>query len=142
MIKIIFDLDGTLADCTHRLHYIKNGKKNWKSFFIDCDKDTPIWPTIKILQSLTGNNNILVDIWTGRSEIVRAETEHWLYENGINVNYLRMRPLADRRPAPELKESWLNMYGPIYCVFEDDPRVVKMWRDNGVVCYQVNEGHD
>jgi phosphoglycolate phosphatase-like HAD superfamily hydrolase len=42
MKTVIFDLDGTLADLTHRLHYVKNGNRNWDKFFEECDKDLPI----------------------------------------------------------------------------------------------------
>jgi hypothetical protein len=28
----------------------------------------------------------------------------------------------------------------ILCIFEDRDRVVKMWRDNGYTCIQVNSG--
>jgi hypothetical protein len=38
----LFDFDGTLADCTHRLHHIKGSRKNWRAFFAACSKDGPI----------------------------------------------------------------------------------------------------
>ena len=28
----IFDIDGTLADCTHRLHHVKHGRRDWGAF--------------------------------------------------------------------------------------------------------------
>jgi hypothetical protein len=34
----LFDLDGTLADCTHRLHR----RKHWRAFFAACTADSPI----------------------------------------------------------------------------------------------------
>ena len=39
---IIVDVDGTVADLTHRLHYVTNGNKNWKRFFRDVYMDSPI----------------------------------------------------------------------------------------------------
>ncbi len=30
---VIFDIDGTLSDPTHRLHHVKGGAKNWPAFF-------------------------------------------------------------------------------------------------------------
>ena len=38
---IIVDIDGTIADCSHRLHYIKGEKKDWNSFFKAAGKDKP-----------------------------------------------------------------------------------------------------
>lgn len=32
-MDIIFDIDGTLADCSHRLHWIQSKPKNWNAFF-------------------------------------------------------------------------------------------------------------
>ena len=33
MKAFIFDIDGTLADASHRLHHIQNGNKDWDAFF-------------------------------------------------------------------------------------------------------------
>lgn len=30
---IVFDLDGTLADCEHRIHHITKEPKDWRAFF-------------------------------------------------------------------------------------------------------------
>jgi hypothetical protein len=43
-----------------------------------------------------------------------------------------------------LKKQWLddelNAGEEILCVFDDRDKVVKMWRDNGITCMQVNYG--
>ena len=46
----------------------------------------------------------------------------------------------------ELKKSWLLKYYPdyknkIFCVLDDRDRVVKMWRDLGLTCFQVAQGN-
>ncbi|WP_227254813.1 c-type cytochrome [Frigoriglobus tundricola] len=41
---VIFDIDGTLADLTHRLHHIRNGSHNWDGFFPACGNDSVIEP--------------------------------------------------------------------------------------------------
>ena len=38
----IFDLDGTLADCAHRLHHIQKEQKDWKAFFAAVGADIVI----------------------------------------------------------------------------------------------------
>ena len=48
----IFDLDGTLADVGHRLHYISGNPKSWRSFFAACADDAPCKPVISTLQRL------------------------------------------------------------------------------------------
>ncbi len=43
---VIFDLDGTLADGTHRLHFCRKDNYNetwaWKPFNMACKDDAPI----------------------------------------------------------------------------------------------------
>jgi len=43
-----------------------------------------------------------------------------------------------------LKKQWLdeelNTGEEILCTFDDRDKVVKMWRDNGITCMQVNYG--
>jgi hypothetical protein len=37
---VICDLDGTFCDIRHRLHFVKDGNKDWKSFFDNIENDT------------------------------------------------------------------------------------------------------
>ena len=103
---IIFDLDGTLADCKHRRHFVDpklNGvrwgaieqsysgnyvderglpskwKPNWTAFFEACDGDSPIEPVINVFDTLNCKRDD-VEIWSGRCESVRDKTEKWLLE--------------------------------------------------------------
>jgi phosphoglycolate phosphatase-like HAD superfamily hydrolase len=41
MKTVIFDLDGTLCDISHRLHFIENGNKDWDGFYAACPDDVP-----------------------------------------------------------------------------------------------------
>jgi len=127
---IIFNLDGTLADCEHRRHFVdmdkyrhdgqimefeysdgRKWKPDWKSFYEACDKDIPIESVIRIWNdqiSLGGKNQI----WSGRCESVRKKTEEWLDKNLLcfESHQLKMRPIGDYTPDDELKEKWLNEY--------------------------------
>ena len=50
-------------------------------------------------------------------------------------------------PDDKLKQQWLDTLFPgdkkndIVCVFDDRYKVVKMWRENGLDCFQVAEGN-
>lgn len=133
---IIFDLDGTLADCEHRRHFVDpakhpdysiNGifaidsegrpcdqtgrpfKPDWKAFYEACDQDKPIRPVIDIFQKCVVTRE--VQIWSGRCESVRDKTMNWLDANlSVNVDefQIKMRPIGDSTPDDELKERWLN----------------------------------
>lgn len=145
----IFDLDGTLANCQHRLHHIQKTPKDWDAFYRDCINDTPMHGVVSIMNRLALHSDIRV--WTGRSDMVRAETEEWLrkhtfLKNTVDMSkVLRMRVHGDHTEDVDLKRSWLLRMGDrerenVAGVFEDRSRVAAMWRANGLMCFQVAEG--
>lgn len=149
----IFDLDGTLADISHRLHFIQRTPKDWRSFFAACFKDKPIQPTLEVCHTLY-RGGADVWIWTGRSDEVYQETVNWLFQNGvyharcnpkIEPRALKMRKAGDHSPDTHLKRSWLYSMTPedrvrLSGIYEDRASVVQMWRSLGVQCFQVSDG--
>lgn len=141
----IFDLDGTLADCSHRVHFITEcDPKDWTAFFAASEGDSPIRPVIEILKSLRYHGKE-VWIWTGRSDEAREATEAWLSDYVGPGLVMRMRVAGDHTHDDVLKASWLDEMQPedrrrLWGVFEDRARVVAMWRANGVRCFQVEAG--
>lgn len=142
----IFDLDGTLALIEHRRHFVERPREqqDWKSFYAACVDDQPNIPVIRTLEALSED---CAEIWvfSGRSDEVRAETEAWLDRNVFSTINLTMRPAGDFTPDNVLKLGWLNSMLPcdrrrLVAVFEDRSRLVKMWRSQGVPCFQVAEG--
>ena len=83
-------------------------------------------------------------IFSGRDDISKKETVDWLENYGIISNTLRMRKHGDNTPDQILKKMWLEELFPdksdILCVFDDRDKVVKMWRAEGLTCFQVAEG--
>lgn len=137
-MNVIFDLDGTLANIDHRTHFVRGGKRDWKSFFAACVDDLPVPAVVASFHAhLAAGHH--VRIWSGRSDVVRAETEQWLAEAGIDPCYLEhMRAAGDNTPDVELKRYWLNQAERRPdLVYDDRPRVVAMWRAEGVPCFQV-----
>lgn len=150
----IFDLDGTLANAEHRIHHINGEKKDWGAFFSAAKDDTPIAAMVTTLHTLMAAGAECW-IWTGRSDEVRSETIAWLRKNlGMKSPFFNifrapeafsMRIAGDHRPDHVIKAEWLSMLDPpernrLTAVFEDRARVVKMWRDAGVPCFQVAPG--
>jgi len=148
----IFDLDGTLALNEHRQHLAKAQK--WDEFFEACHLDKPNYPVIRTMTMLAGCDIL---IFSGRSDQVRHETEKWLcdytpYDIGDRVvlfdrtvNMLRMRRAGDYTPDEGLKRQWyLDLPLPdrerLVAVFDDRDKVVSMWRELGVACFQVAPG--
>lgn len=138
----IFDIDGTLADTSHRQHLLNSTPKDWKGYFAAMSQDAPNRPVIQVAKVLldTGFTIILV---TGRPAAYRLETLTWLAKYGVCCHQLHMREEGDYRPDHEIKLDILNTISQHYEVqaaFDDRDSVVAMWRDAGIPCFQVNEG--
>jgi len=133
----VFDLDGTLADLTHRKHFLET--KDWRSFFAAVGDDKPIWSVIELLQSLAMADNY-IEIWSGRSDECRAATEAWILEHVGFLPLVLMRTAGDKRPDDEVKRDFLRMSQQPDIIFDDRDRVVAMWRSLGITCLQVAPG--
>lgn len=141
---VIFDLDGTLADCTHRMRYIQDEPKNWDAFFGAVGDDTLIHDVVAMYR-LIHSSGVHIAVLTGRSEICRTKTLEWFLKHRIPYpELLMMRTARDRRPDTEVKSEMLDRliameYDP-RIAFEDRITVVRMWRARGLTCFQVAEG--
>jgi phosphoglycolate phosphatase-like HAD superfamily hydrolase len=137
----LFDIDGTIADCSHRVHHIEN--KDWRAFFAACGDDAPIPHIIELAQDLTSAGRVIVYV-SGRSDECRRQTSIWLGRHELPAGALYMRKAGDHRPDNLVKAELLDQviadgFEPIMA-FDDRNQVVKMWRERGVPCAQVAEG--
>lgn len=143
---IIFDIDGTLANCDHRIHWVRSKPKNWPAFSRAMKDDTPNWDIIWLLQSVWMAGATIL-IASGRSEDDRAVTEKWLNEVAkIPDKYtkLYMRASKDYRSDDIVKSEILDQmrtdgYNPTMAI-DDRQQVVDMWRRRGLRCLQVAPG--
>lgn len=153
----LFDIDGTLADLTHRLHHIAGEfdaqgmtkPKNWDAFYDACVDDKPIEHMLKVAFFLGLDADII--FVSGRAERCREATMAWLKTNlptfdwnATSERELYMRANGDHRPDDIVKGELLDKiiadgWRPIMA-FDDRSRVVKMWRARGIPCAQVAEG--
>jgi hypothetical protein len=139
---VAFDFDGTLANIEHRLHFIQSKPEDWPAFFRACVNDTPIMPVIHACQAmvLAGHG---VEVWSGRSDIVRTESELWLNRHAIGYKTLRMRQDGDYRQDAIVKAEWLAALPEAArpaLAFDGRQQVVDMWRAHGIRCCQVAPG--
>lgn len=140
----IFDIDGTLSDCSHRLHHIQRHPKDWDSFFSECIDDAPHDHIINLANDLWLRSEYAVVFVSGRSDQCRSQTEEWLLNHGLPSGPLYMRKAGDHRNDDAVKLELLaelraDGFDPIMA-FDDRNRVVKAWRAAGVPCAQVAEG--
>ena len=148
---IIFDLDGTIANISHRVHYLKdyenpdgswNKKSNWSKFHNSISEDIVVEP-IKFMLNHLYSNFIDIIILTGRNDSVKKNTVKWLKDNEVSYDHLIMRPKNDNRSDTVFKLEQLKKLEKnfkIHFIVEDRNRVVKMWRDKGYICLQCKEG--
>lgn len=147
----IFDIDGTVALIEHRRHILdREDRQKWRDFYAACDKDLPNEPVIRTLEGLRRAG---ADVWffSGRSDEVRDKTIAWLAHHTSFMSWelegamLTMRTEGDYTADDVLKRQWLDAMlvddrGRLVAVFDDRDKVVAMWRDAGVSCFQVAPG--
>lgn len=142
---IIFDVDGTLADCEHRRHFVSGHIKNWEAFFQAMVDDSPKWSTLALLKSFCEAQKMLIIFVTGRPERYRSITNNWLMTHtGYLCGHLFMRPDGDTTPDEVFKkkvyDEQIKPFYDVMLVVDDRSKVVKMWRSEGLECWQVDEG--
>jgi len=143
---VVFDIDGTLADCTHRVHFVRSKPKNWPAFNRAMKNDNANEDIVWMLRVFHAAGCKIL-IASGRSEDDRAVTEVWLRDvAGVDGLYekLYMRPSKDYRPDDEIKSDILDQmradgYDPTMCV-DDRQQVVDMFRSRGLRVLQVQPG--
>ncbi len=139
---IIVDLDGTLADGTHRLHLmppmeLRDKTHCWDEFNLAAGGDAPIQDTIDIVNALYDSYTIV--ILTGRCDVAQDITIDWLEEHEVYYDDLIMRESGDHRTDVTIKEEVLRSIGleNIVACYDDLPHVVDHIRELGLTCYHV-----
>lgn len=148
---IVCDIDGTVANLQHRLHYIKNEDgtdkdvKDWDGFFSKVYDDSPIDSTIDMLHKYKEEGYEIIFV-SARPEKCRQATIEWLM-NYVDVDpvTLIMRGDGDKREDSDVKRDihkkyLANLY--IKCIIDDRPRVINMWREEGYHVIDVGPGID
>lgn len=153
---VVCDLDGTLCDIEHRRHFVRDGNKDWNSFFAGTMDDTlrkEVHDMLVKFHKIDGKKIIFV---SARPEKCRFDTEAWLFMNGYSLSYrldpednemryeaLLMRPDSDTRDDTIIKQEILDKYlrkESIHKVIDDRPKVVRMWESNGLDVINVGDG--
>ena len=133
---IICDLDGTLA--------LFGNKNPYSRDFINDEINKPLKV---VLQYLFDGYKII--FFSGRSEDYRKETVKWLCRElgwlkaDIEPN-LFMRQTGDKRKdvivKREMYQTHIEGKYNVFCVFDDRPVIVKMWREEmGFFVFDCNQ---
>lgn len=134
-LAVGFDLDGTLA-------HMDGGRSPYQEELADQDRlDKAVFATYQVYKK-AGYKIILC---SGRQDTYRDVTERWLKANNIEFDLLVMRKGQDTRKDNIVKQELFfdNIYENYFLemMFDDRDSVVKMWREIGVKCAQVEYGN-
>lgn len=144
---LIIDIDGTMANINHRLHYVRDVKKDWGKFFSEVKGDSVNRWCAEILERFRNDDvykhhDIL--FVSGRPDSTMKDTKEWLKDNNIGYDKLFMRKRDDYRKDNTIKEIIYNFnikpYYDVLFVVDDREQVVQMWRSKGLVVLQCDEG--
>jgi predicted kinase len=133
---VIFDLDGTLADISHRNPYDAS----------QADKDPAIFQVAELCQYYYYDDYRILFV-SGRLEKDREPTISFIRTKVLwpdAAYHLYMRKDGDQRRDVEVKseifETKIRDQYDIHAVFDDRNQVVNLWRQLGFKTFQVADG--
>jgi hypothetical protein len=101
---VLWDLDSTLANTTHRQHMVPAIKAKtgptWEDYSMACVDDTPVEGTVALLRLMTGLDHYAV---SGRSECAYEATLDWFERHSIPIYDAFLRPDGDHTPNGRYK---------------------------------------
>lgn len=83
-VLYVLDVDGTVADLSHRKHHLEKAEADWDAFFEPSAllADTPIEAALDHFEDGRFRHGECVYL-TARIESVHDETKHWLVQHGF-----------------------------------------------------------
>lgn len=132
---VICDLDGTLS--------MMNGRSAMNGE--DCATDVVNKSVKFVLGNIPTNTKIILLSGRNKGNGAYEATLKWLKDNDVIYDELYMREENDYRPDVVLKRELYNKhikgkYNVVFCL-DDRDCVVKLWRNLGLNCFQVNYGN-
>ena len=139
-MKVIFDIDGTIADVDDLLRYWDADPEEFYKLVGEAKRIRPI---VLMYQCLFEEGVDLV-VYTARPEKIRTATEKWLTENGIFYQNLLMAKDNDTRHDVDIKLELLRENGltpdKVAFIVEDRTCVVEALRKAGYTVLQCADG--
>lgn len=135
---IIVDMDATLClNMSARPFFGPGAAEKMKD-------DVPITEICNLVRHYCNDSDAAFIVLTGRDEPCREATMKWLDDHWLHPTKLLMRPEGSFLPGPEQKkliyEREIKNKYYVDFVLEDSSKVVRMWRELGLICLQPNDG--
>lgn len=136
-LAFLCDIDGTIAKMNGRSPYDETR----------VIEDLPNTAVILLVHALIHKGYLPV-FMSGRTRYCEDTTRLWIYQKlGLQAGAFKlfMREVGDKRKDSEVKLELFNTYVrynyDIELALDDRDQVVKLWRDLGITCLQVDEGN-
>ena len=137
---IIVDMDATLClNTSGRPFYGAGAAEGMLT-------DEPIPQMLSLVRSYCNDTDATLIILTGREDTleIREATENWLDTNWLHPTHILMRPknsfISGLKCKQKLYEDNIKGKYNVAFVLEDNTKCVEMWREQGLLCLQPNEG--
>lgn len=103
---VLFDLDGTLADTSHRYHLAPtvDPSSSWAIYAQACFDDTPIDAVVEALR--LHQRYYLIHIVSGRDGSAQEQTLAWLQKHNIPFDRLTMRAPGNEDSNADVKVKY------------------------------------
>ena len=140
---IILDLDGTLCDCEHRVHFMRERPKRREEFHSACVHDSVI-PASKAIIDMAEEKGIRVILLSARPIRFKPQTEGWLKRNHIHYDQLILSShpeLSDPDYKIKMYKELIEPFNEVIFTVDDRDTVVQMWRQNGLTCLDIAGNH-
>lgn len=131
---VVFDIDGTLADHSHRLSIIKDYPTYENMAMLDEPKKQIILVANAMSKLIP---DITIEFWTGRSIAIHDLTRDWLRQHvGEWTRECNLRMCSRHKNSRTQKTEWIVEFQPTL-MFEDNERDARTFRELGVYVIQV-----
>lgn len=132
MRTIVIDVDDSIRDAGWR------SSLSFDESYERSGEDLPHLDVVEMINAVSGTYrvvgvSIMPEKWRGRAT-------RWLVDVGVRLDDLLMRKDGDFRKELEVKRDFvmLNMATDmIVCAFDDDERVVQLYRELGITAFQT-----
>ena len=137
------DIDGVLADATHRQHLLKSRWRDWDGFFEAAGGDGLLAQQAVLLETVADDH--VIALVTARPAWIADITIDWLVEHDVRWDLLVMRSNSDFGASAKMKTAAvrnLRTRGltPVLAL-DDDARNVAAYAKLGVPCVYIHSGY-
>ena len=132
-----------MSDATHRQHFLRGGRWDWKGFFEAAIDDPPIEAGVAMAQNLAPGTAMV--ILTARPSYMTDGTKSWLADKQVDPALLILRPPDDSRSSVDFKRDELSRlraagYEVLFAI-DDDEVNTSMYREEGLFALYVHSGY-